>query len=210
MIPRSSTPRNHFNPPTYRAISSLLIADLSSIRGTAQFPASVSSTSEPDQRKKPLVHNYRVPACWQAITGYHSDKSIASFCDHVCPLNPSPSTTCVVYHGSQSMAASMQENKWQPNLQGEHIVPLNKPINRIAIVGTGLIGGSWAALYLAHGFDVVATDPAPGAESFEEPAKLHSRYERGRLRRGFHSGKRAGTPGFQNQTVCGHGCGRSS
>ncbi len=43
-------------------------------------------------------------------------------------------------------------------------MPLNKPINRIAIVGTGLIGGSWAALYLAHGFDVVATDPAPGAE----------------------------------------------
>ncbi len=43
-------------------------------------------------------------------------------------------------------------------------MPFNKPINRIAIVGTGLIGGSWAALYLAHGFDVVATDPAPGAE----------------------------------------------
>lgn len=35
---------------------------------------------------------------------------------------------------------------------------------RIAIVGTGLIGGSWAALFLAHGHDVVATDPAPGAE----------------------------------------------
>src|SRR5690242_10482793 len=58
----------------------------------------------------------------------------------------------------------MQENKWQPNLQGELIVPLNKPIKRIAIVGTGLIGGSWAALYLARGFDVVATVPAPGAE----------------------------------------------
>ena len=43
-------------------------------------------------------------------------------------------------------------------------MPLNKPIKRIAIVGTGLIGGSWAALYLARGFDVVATDPGPGAE----------------------------------------------
>ena len=39
-----------------------------------------------------------------------------------------------------------------------------KPIQRIAIVGTGVIGASWAALYLAKGFDVVATDPAPGAE----------------------------------------------
>jgi 3-hydroxyacyl-CoA dehydrogenase len=40
-----------------------------------------------------------------------------------------------------------------------------KPIKRIAIVGTGVIGASWASYYLAHGFDVVATDPAPGAEA---------------------------------------------
>lgn len=42
---------------------------------------------------------------------------------------------------------------------------LNKPVGRIAIVGTGLIGASWAALYLARGFDVIATDPAPKAEA---------------------------------------------
>ena len=42
---------------------------------------------------------------------------------------------------------------------------LNKQINRIAIVGTGVIGASWAAQYLARGFDVVATDPAPNAEA---------------------------------------------
>src|ERR1700722_6178471 len=41
----------------------------------------------------------------------------------------------------------------------------NKPVRRIAIVGTGLIGASWAAQYLASGFDVVATDPAPNAEA---------------------------------------------
>ena len=40
----------------------------------------------------------------------------------------------------------------------------NTEISRVAIVGTGLIGGSWAACFLAHGLDVVATDPAPGAE----------------------------------------------
>jgi len=40
----------------------------------------------------------------------------------------------------------------------------SKPIQNIAIVGTGVIGASWAAYYLAHGFDVVATDPAPNAE----------------------------------------------
>jgi carnitine 3-dehydrogenase len=40
----------------------------------------------------------------------------------------------------------------------------NKPIRRIAIVGTGVIGASWAALFLAKGLDVVATDPAPNAE----------------------------------------------
>ena len=41
---------------------------------------------------------------------------------------------------------------------------LNKPVRRIAIVGTGVIGASWAAEFLANGFDVVATDPAPNAE----------------------------------------------
>ena len=40
-----------------------------------------------------------------------------------------------------------------------------KPIRHIAIVGTGLIGSSWAALYLARGFDVIATNPRPNAES---------------------------------------------
>jgi 3-hydroxyacyl-CoA dehydrogenase len=42
---------------------------------------------------------------------------------------------------------------------------LNKPVRRIAIVGTGVIGASWAAEYLARGFDVVATDPGPNAEA---------------------------------------------
>jgi 3-hydroxyacyl-CoA dehydrogenase len=41
----------------------------------------------------------------------------------------------------------------------------NKPIHRIAVVGTGVIGASWAAYYLSRGFDVVATDPAPNAEA---------------------------------------------
>ncbi len=40
-----------------------------------------------------------------------------------------------------------------------------KPVQRIAIVGSGTIGASWAAHYLARGFDVTATDPAPGAEA---------------------------------------------
>ncbi|ROO86133.1 3-hydroxyacyl-CoA dehydrogenase [Actinocorallia herbida] len=35
---------------------------------------------------------------------------------------------------------------------------------KAAIVGTGVIGASWTALLLAHGHDVVATDPAPGAQ----------------------------------------------
>jgi 3-hydroxyacyl-CoA dehydrogenase len=41
---------------------------------------------------------------------------------------------------------------------------VEKPIRRIAIVGTGVIGASWAALFLAHGLEVIATDPAPNAE----------------------------------------------
>ena len=41
----------------------------------------------------------------------------------------------------------------------------DKSIRRIAIVGTGVIGASWAAQFLARGFDVVGTDPAPNAEA---------------------------------------------
>jgi 3-hydroxyacyl-CoA dehydrogenase len=37
-------------------------------------------------------------------------------------------------------------------------------VQRVAVVGTGVIGASWAALFLANNLDVVATDPAPGAE----------------------------------------------
>jgi 3-hydroxyacyl-CoA dehydrogenase len=42
-------------------------------------------------------------------------------------------------------------------------VSQNKPIRGVAIIGTGVIGASWASLFLAKGLDVVATDIAPGA-----------------------------------------------
>ena len=41
----------------------------------------------------------------------------------------------------------------------------NKAVRRIAIIGTGVIGASWAAQFLARGLDVVATDPARNAEA---------------------------------------------
>jgi 3-hydroxyacyl-CoA dehydrogenase len=40
-----------------------------------------------------------------------------------------------------------------------------KPIRRVAIIGTGVIGASWSALFLAKGLEVVATDVAPNAEA---------------------------------------------
>src|ERR1700749_3810560 len=48
---------------------------------------------------------------------------------------------------------------------GEMTMAFDKPIRRIAIVGTGVIGASWAAEFVARGFDVIATDPAPNAEA---------------------------------------------
>jgi carnitine 3-dehydrogenase len=39
-----------------------------------------------------------------------------------------------------------------------------KAIRRVAVVATGVIGASWVAHFLAHGLDVVATDPAPDAQ----------------------------------------------
>ena len=37
-------------------------------------------------------------------------------------------------------------------------------IRRVACVGAGVIGGGWAAHFLARGYDVVAWDPAPDGE----------------------------------------------
>jgi 3-hydroxyacyl-CoA dehydrogenase len=44
-------------------------------------------------------------------------------------------------------------------------MPKGKPIRRVAVIGTGVIGASWAALFLAKGLEVVATDIAPDAET---------------------------------------------
>ena len=38
-------------------------------------------------------------------------------------------------------------------------------VQRIACVGAGVIGGGWAAHFLARGYEVVAWDPAPDAEA---------------------------------------------
>ena len=38
-------------------------------------------------------------------------------------------------------------------------------IRRVATIGTGTIGASWTAVFLAHGLRVAASDPAPEAES---------------------------------------------
>ena len=38
-------------------------------------------------------------------------------------------------------------------------------VRTVTVVGTGVIGGGWAAHFLRRGYDVVAWDPGPGAES---------------------------------------------
>ena len=40
-----------------------------------------------------------------------------------------------------------------------------KSINTVTIIGTGVVGASWAALFLAKGLKVVATDVAPDADA---------------------------------------------
>lgn len=41
----------------------------------------------------------------------------------------------------------------------------NRNIKTIAIIGAGTIGSSWAALFLAQGYHVVVSDPAPDVEA---------------------------------------------
>jgi carnitine 3-dehydrogenase len=42
---------------------------------------------------------------------------------------------------------------------------IDKPIRRIAVVGTGVIGAGWTTYFLSRGFDVAVTDPAANAEA---------------------------------------------
>ena len=41
----------------------------------------------------------------------------------------------------------------------------DKTIHRVAVIGTGVIGASWATYFLGKGLSVAASDPAPNAES---------------------------------------------
>jgi len=62
---------------------------------------------------------------------------------------------------------------------------MSEPIHTVAVVGTGVIGASWAAHFLAHGLRVVATDPAEGAEGrLRAAVDSHWRWlhEQGRVR----------------------------
>src|SRR5260370_29629775 len=58
-----------------------------------------------------------------------------------------------------------KRDKRKAEAERKTFMSFDKAIHRIAIVGTGVIGASWAAQYLARGFDVIATDPAPNAEA---------------------------------------------
>jgi carnitine 3-dehydrogenase len=49
-------------------------------------------------------------------------------------------------------------------MRGQQLPRGNMQGRTVAIIGTGVIGASWATCFLAHGLDVIASDPAPGAE----------------------------------------------
>ncbi len=51
--------------------------------------------------------------------------------------------------------------------------PKTRPadVRTVGVIGTGVIGGGWAAKFLAQGYDVVAWDPGPDAA--ERLARLH-------------------------------------
>ena len=99
----------------------------------------------------------------------------------------------------------------------------NKPIRRIAIVGTGVIGAKLGRTVLARGFDVVATNPGPNAEenlrkyvdeaweiltalglapgAIAAPPELHKEHEGGACECRLRSGERSREAGFQDQAL---------
>jgi 3-hydroxyacyl-CoA dehydrogenase len=47
-------------------------------------------------------------------------------------------------------------------------------IRRVAAIGTGMIGASWAAVFLARGLTVAASDPAPEPSSRCDECRVRS------------------------------------
>lgn len=45
-----------------------------------------------------------------------------------------------------------------------HISKMQSSIKTVGVVGTGVIGASWTALFLSRGLRVFVSDPAPGAK----------------------------------------------
>jgi 3-hydroxyacyl-CoA dehydrogenase len=41
---------------------------------------------------------------------------------------------------------------------------MSSTIKTVGVIGTGVIGASWTALFLANGLNVIVSDPAPGAK----------------------------------------------
>ena len=103
----------------------------------------------------------------------------------------------------------------------------NKPIRRIAIIGTGVIGASWTSLFLAKGLEVIATDIAPDAEpslrrfvkaawpalerlglapgASQTRLDVHGRYADGSSNRRLHPGERTGADRFQEEALSAAG-----
>src|SRR5690606_37750833 len=52
----------------------------------------------------------------------------------------------------------------RPRIDEREIRMNPSSIRTVAVVGCGTVGASWAALFLAHGLDVRATDPSPAAD----------------------------------------------
>src|SRR6185312_17361833 len=76
-----------------------------------------------------------------------------------------PNSTAWIRNRYSSRREISPASLTQKSTRRETDMSYNKPIKRIAIVGTGVIGASWAAEYLARGFDVITTDPGPNAEA---------------------------------------------
>src|SRR6201988_3155622 len=70
-----------------------------------------------------------------------------------------PASATFSMHRATSPASPMPKSRRRSDM------PQTRPIRRVAVIGTGVIGASWTALFLANGLEVVATDVAPDAEA---------------------------------------------
>ena len=85
----------------------------------------------------------------------------------ICNLYKSRKPSLILLNVLDTKHSKTHSTCIKPSLHRELLLStseMSTSIQTVGVIGTGVIGASWTALFLAKGLHVIVSDPAPGAE----------------------------------------------